>query len=188
MGPVSGQVLLAGLAFALAAWLVLERGRRSDLEGGERPPPTTPAVDLDPAVACDLVAAVLTAGASVPAALESLGEAVGGDDGAEVAVAARMLRYGASWEEAFERVPPAWDPVTEALRLAWSDGVAPGPTLAATAGALRTARAARAREEAERLAVRLVLPLGLCLLPAFVLMGLVPVMIATGGDLLGWVR
>ena len=60
------------------------------------------------------------------------------------------------------------------------------PKTAATAGALRTSRAARAREDAERLAVRLVLPLGLCLLPAFVLMGLVPVMIATGGDLLGW--
>lgn len=185
---MSGQAILAGIALALVAWLLLERGRHVGLGRGGRPVPAPPAVDLDPAVACDLVAAVLTAGASVPAALESLGEAVGGDDGAEVAVAARMLRYGASWEEAFERVPPTWDPVTDALRLAWSDGVAPGPTLTATAGALRTSRAARAREEAERLAVRLVLPLGLCLLPAFVLMGLVPVMIATGGDLLGWVR
>ncbi|WP_135848736.1 type II secretion system F family protein [Serinibacter arcticus] len=183
---MDGSVVLAGLALAVAVWLALERGRRAGLGRGERSVPVTAVVDLDPAVACDLVAAVLAAGASVPAALESLGEAVGGDDGAEVAVAARMLRFGATWEEAFERVPPTWDPVTDALELAWSDGVAPGPTLLATAGALRTSRAARAREDAERLAVRLVLPLGLCLLPAFVLMGLVPVMIATGGDLLGW--
>jgi len=185
---VRGSQVLAGLLLALAVWLVLERGRRARPWRRGRSEACVGPVDLDPAVACDLVAAVLGAGASVPAALEALGEAVGGEDGAEVAVAARMLRFGSGWEEALERVPASWEPVTDALRLAWIDGVAPGPVLAATAGALRTARAARAREEAERLAVRLVLPLGLCLLPAFVLMGLVPVMIATGGDLLGWVR
>lgn len=178
-------MILAGLALALAALLLLVRGRPRTRAVPEVP---VPAVQLDPAVACDLVAAVLRSGASVPAALEALGQAVAGDGGGEVAVAARMLRYGATWEEAFEQVPREWAPVTDALRLAWSDGIAPGSMLAATAGALRAARAASAREEAERLGVRLVLPLGLCLLPAFVLVGLVPVMIATGGDLLGWWR
>ncbi|GMA32583.1 type II secretion system F family protein [Litorihabitans aurantiacus] len=177
-------MIAAGAALGVAVWLVLARARAPRVAPREVPPA---AVVLDPAVACDLVAAVLEAGASVPAALEALGGAVGGRGGHEVAVAARMLRFGASWEEAFERVPGAWDPVTRALRLAWTDGVAPGPSLAATAGALRASRAASAREDAERLGVRLVLPLGLCLLPAFVLMGLVPVMIATGGDLLGFV-
>ncbi|WP_158277173.1 type II secretion system F family protein [Serinibacter arcticus] len=178
-------MIVAGLALAVATWLTLGRGR-GRLRTAQVA--VVPGVELDPAVACDLVAAVLRAGASVPAALEHLGQAVGGEPGREVEVGARMLRFGAGWEEAFERAPTTWEPVLEALRLAWSDGVAPGPTLAATAGALRASRAARAREEAERLGVRLVLPLGLCLLPAFVLMGLVPVMVATGGDLLGWGR
>jgi hypothetical protein len=35
------------------------------------------------------------------------------------------------------------------------------------------------------MAVRLVLPLGLCFLPAFVLLGVVPVVAAAGGGLLG---
>lgn len=174
--------VMVGLAPALAVWLLLSRGRprvRSRRLPGDR------VVRLDPAVACDLVAAVLRSGASVPASLESLGMAVGGSSGHELAVAARMLRFGSAWPEAFAQVPAEWAPVTGALRLAWTDGVAPDSMLAATAGALRASRAARAREEAERLGVRLVLPLGLCLLPAFVLIGLVPVMIATGGDLLG---
>lgn len=176
-------MIVAGLAFALATWLLLARGRpRAKKEVPDR----GRAVSLDPAIACELVGAVLRSGASVPAALEALGLVVGGRSGHELAVAARMLRFGSAWPEAFAQVSPEWSPVTDALQLAWTDGVAPDSMLAATAGALRASRAARAREEAERLGVRLVLPLGLCLLPAFVLIGLVPVMIATGGDLLGW--
>ena len=36
---------------------------------------------------------------------------------------------------------------------------------------------AEARETAERLAVRLMLPLGACILPAFLLLGVVPMLI-----------
>ncbi|WP_159096522.1 type II secretion system F family protein [Miniimonas sp. S16] len=140
------------------------------------------ALMLDPPLVCDLVASLLAAGASVPAALEALGEAAGEE---ELAVGARMLRLGADWTEAFDRVPSAWGLVLAPLSTAWEHGVDPGPSLAAAAAAWRAQRTARAREEAERLAVRLVLPLGLCLLPAFVLLGLVPVVVATGGDLLG---
>ena len=39
-------------------------------------------------------------------------------------------------------------------------------------------------EAAERLAVRLVLPLGLCHLPAFIVLGIVPVVASVGLDLL----
>jgi len=46
------------------------------------------------------------------------------------------------------------------------------------------ARRSAARTAAARLGVRLVLPLGACFLPAFVLIGLVPVLLALGIDLL----
>jgi len=49
---------------------------------------------------------------------------------------------------------------------------------------LVTARSA-AREAAGRLGVRLVLPLGLCFLPAFILIGLVPVILSLAAGLLG---
>lgn len=41
------------------------------------------------------------------------------------------------------------------------------------------------RGDGARLGVRLVLPLGLCLLPAFVLLGIVPFVLSLGGRLLG---
>ena len=52
-------------------------------------------------------------------------------------------------------------------------------------GSLRSGRQARDQEAAERLAVRLVVPLGLCHLPAFIALGIVPVVASLGLDLLG---
>jgi tight adherence protein B len=49
---------------------------------------------------------------------------------------------------------------------------------------VRHARRSSARTAAARLGVRLVLPLGVCYLPAFVLVGLVPVLLALGIGLL----
>ena len=76
-------------------------------------------------------------------------------------------------------------PAAQALRRSWEDGVAPGGALRAAADAARRERHARAIEAANRLGVRLVLPLGLCYLPAFVLVGLVPVLLSMGRGLLG---
>lgn len=69
------------------------------------------------------------------------------------------------------------------LGAAWSGGAAPGPALRATGDRLARESAARAREAAERLGVRLVVPLGACLLPAFVLVGLVPVVVVLASGL-----
>ena len=139
-------------------------------------------IELDRAVACDLLASLLRAGASVPGSLEALGQSAGEP---EVEAAARMLRWGAEWEEAVVGLPEDWVAVVAPLRSAWCHGVDPTPALRATGATWRAQRAARAREAAERLSVRLVLPLGLCLLPAFVLLGLVPVALAAGETLFG---
>lgn len=168
----------------VAGWLAsLVVGARSVRSMGRRAAPRDSSrivVRLDSAVACELIAVLLAAGSSVPDALATLGEATGED---ELVVSGRLLRWGAGWEEATERVPARWRMVVEPLRTAWVSGVDPGPALRTTAATWRARRAARAREEAERLAVRLVLPLGLCLLPAFVLMGLVPVALAAAASL-----
>lgn len=50
---------------------------------------------------------------------------------------------------------------------------------------LRRDQQAAARQAAARLAVHLVLPLGVCFLPAFVLIGLLPVLLSLGGGVLG---
>ncbi|OYX57207.1 MAG: hypothetical protein B7Y93_02920, partial [Micrococcales bacterium 32-70-13] len=52
-----------------------------------------------------------------------------------------------------------------------------GELARADAAEARAAARAAARETAERLAVRLMLPLGACILPAFLLLGVVPMLL-----------
>ncbi|GEL95789.1 type II secretion system F family protein [Cellulomonas composti] len=139
----------------------------------------------DPVAVLDLVDAALSAGAAVPRALEAVGAAVGGDDGAALSRAGAALVLGASWQVAWAGSPAVAAVVRDALRPAWTTGVAPGPALRARAARERRERRRRARTQAGALAVRLVLPLGLCFLPAFVLLGLAPLVLGLVGDLLG---
>lgn len=177
------MLLLAITLLAASPW-VLRRRRR-----GQRRPPraarrATPAVDV--AVLLDLADAALEAGASVPGTLEALGRALDtGSHGTVLRRAGGALRLGAPWDEAWAGAPPALAPLADALEPAWVEGSAPGPLLRRAAAAVRAGRHRRAQEAAARMAVRLVLPLGLCFLPAFVLLGVVPVVAAAGGGLLG---
>lgn len=138
----------------------------------------------DVPVVLELVAAAMRSGAGVPRALEATGVAVGGPDGAVLARAAHALVLGAAWEQAWADAPRGLGPMVRALRGAWLDGAAPGEALRAAGDEVRHERRSAARTAAARLGVRLVLPLGACYLPAFVLVGLVPVLLALGIDLL----
>lgn len=149
----------------------------SSARGADRP-----GVDLQVVLA--LVAAALRSGAGVPRALEATGVAVGGTDGGMLARAARTLVLGATWDRAWADAPAALAPMVRALRGAWLDGAAPGEALRAAGDEVHHERRSAARTAAARLGVRLVLPLGACYLPSFVLVGLVPVLLALGIDLL----
>ncbi|MEG3616180.1 type II secretion system F family protein [Isoptericola haloaureus] len=165
--------------------------RSPERDVGPRPGP------VDVAVLLELVATAVRAGVGVPRALQVVGAAVGGADGRTLRTVAVALRLGGDWQGAWDTAhataraapaagggrPRSLDPLRDALRGAWTDGVAPGDALRAAAGELRQRRRAAARSAAGRLAVRLVLPLGLCFLPAFVLLGLVPVLFSLGADL-----
>ena len=142
---------------------------------------------VDEALVLDLAAAALACGASLPGALRALGEAL---DEEELAVAGRALLLGADWEEAWGAPDDeAWrerrSRLEGCLRPGWEDGASPAPLLEGTAASLRAGRRAADEEAAERLAVRLVLPLGLCHLPAFIVLGIAPVVMSVGLDLLG---
>lgn len=94
---------------------------------------------------------------------------------------------GGSWIAAGEavrhatggNVPPEADAVRlrEVLDLAQRAGVPAAGLLRRAAEDVRDDAAAAGLAAAERLAVRLVLPLGTCVLPAFVLVGVVPVVV-----------
>jgi len=71
--------------------------------------------------------------------------------------------------------------VTRALESARSLGTPLAPTLRAEAERSRARAQAELERAAERLGVRVLLPLGVCVLPAFVLLGVVPVLLAVLG-------
>jgi len=188
---------LTFLALAVVATLPWTLTRRTRTRAPTAPGAGTVPVrlgDVDVAVLLDLADAALGAGASVPGTLVALGRALSAtapeaaDDrgsGAALGRAGRALLLGAPWAEAWDGAPDGLVPLADALEPAWVDGAAPGPLLRQAAGSVRATRHREAQEAAARLGVRLVLPLGLCFLPAFVLLGLVPVVLAAGGAVLG---
>ncbi|MEE6281516.1 type II secretion system F family protein [Georgenia sp. MJ170] len=140
----------------------------------------------DPAVVLDLVDVALAAGASIPDALHGLGVALApGRVARDLTTASAALRLGASWRDAWSGAAAAVEPLAAALEPAWLDGADPGPLVRRAAAGVRARRQRAAREAAERLGATLVLPLGLCFLPAFVLLSLVPVLLSGSSSLLG---
>ena len=130
----------------------------------------------------DLVAAVLAAGAPVATTLELVADALTeyAPDPAEhlVHLAHRHAlglpdppSGGPGWVRSLDR----------ALLLARDAGVPPAAVLVAAATDERRRRADRRRLAAARLGVQVVLPTGLCLLPAFVLLTVVPMVLALLG-------
>ena len=139
---------------------------------------------VDEAIACDLVLAGLRCGASIPQALAALGGAVGSDGLVRIS---RELRLGAGWAAAWDPAPPGTELLREGLEAAWLQGVSPEAQLRRAAAQTRRHRISDAKKAAEELGISLVAPLGALLLPAFVLLGLVPIVIHMFAGILGGV-
>ena len=134
----------------------------------------------------DLLAAVLRAGAPVDRAALAVADALGGPLGERLDRVGRSLRLGAEPPEAWAHlaaVPGADRLVAAAVRSSASGGALAG-ALTRLADDLRGDRSVAVEAAAHRAGVLIVLPLGLCFLPAFVLAGLVPVVVAVIGDVL----
>jgi Flp pilus assembly protein TadB len=134
----------------------------------------------------DLLAAVLRAGAPVDRSVSAVAAALGGPLGERLDRVGRSLRLGAEPPEAWAHladVPGAERLVAAAVRSSSSGGALAG-ALTRLADDLRGDRAVAVEAAAHRAGVLIVLPLGLCFLPAFVLAGLVPVVVAVLGDVL----
>ncbi|WP_324650382.1 type II secretion system F family protein [Georgenia sp. H159] len=166
------------------AWLLPRPGpprRRPRAVPGQARVTTT-----DPAVLLDLLDVALVSGSSVPGALVALGAAVAPDpQGADLRSVGTSLRLGGTWQEAWHGCPSQLRPLAAALEPAWCDGVDPCPLVRQEAATIRARRRHESREAAARLGARLVLPLGLCFLPAFVLLAMAPVLLSGVGALLG---
>jgi len=126
----------------------------------------------------DLLAAALRGGGAVDGSITAVADALGGPLGERLHRTARSLRLGAEPAEAWAHlsgVPQAERLIAAAVRSSASGGALSG-ALERLAGDLRADRAVAMEAAAQRAAVLIVLPLGLCFLPAFLLAGLAPIL------------
>ncbi|KAB1900655.1 secretion system protein F [Micrococcus luteus] len=167
--PFGAVVAAVGLLF----WLAGRSWTRLLLRAAAREPAAVGA-----AVVLDVLAALLSAGRSLPAALDDLGRTLPGARGLRATAA--LLLWGRDWDEAWAGLDtdPVWIETAARLRPLHRSGMAGARTLAETAAAVRQQTRRADERAAEELAVCLVMPLGLCLLPAFVCWGVVPVVMA----------
>lgn len=136
--------------------------------------------------AADLMVACLRAGRPLTGAVETVAEAVGGPLGERLAWVGAQMRLGADPETAWAAL--ATEPPLAALARTMSRAAQSGAPVADVLlrlgdDARRAARAASSAA-ARRAGVQVVAPLGLCFLPAFVFLGIVPVVVGLAAQIL----
>lgn len=133
----------------------------------------------DAPLAFDLMAACIAAGATPDSALRGVADAVDGPLGQLLGSVAHAAALGCPADQAWapllspDMPPPLRDAATGFVR-AERSGAALAPALERIAADQRRACRVAAQAAARRAGVLAVGPLGLCFLPAFVLVGVVP--------------
>jgi hypothetical protein len=135
----------------------------------------------DTAMMLELVAAMLDAGAGIGRALDLVSASASARYGDALRPVVAALAIGADWETAWRssavRLPEVLE-LRDALGFAALTGAPSSAILYAQAARLRRERFRAAEKRAASLGVKLVVPLGLCSLPAFICLGVVPVLLA----------
>lgn len=131
---------------------------------------------MDAALALDLLAGLLESGQGLVPALGLLGAHL--PEAAPLSRIAALLRVGVDWDEAWTTEDPDLQELGRELRFAHHTGAPTAELLRSTATSLRRSRRRRAEQRAAELGTRLVLPLGLCQLPSFLCLGVVPLVLA----------
>jgi Flp pilus assembly protein TadB len=175
-GPLAAP---AGLVAATATWVVIGRAEPAS----SRRRRAAAAQDLPHLVG--LLADALGAGRSPVDALSLVTGALPGPATDRLAPVLPRLRLGidprAVWEGLAE--DPALAPLGRVLSRAESTGAPVGEAVTRLAESLAHDVRGAAEDRARAVGVKAALPLGLCLLPAFVLLGIVPVVAGMLGTL-----
>ena len=172
-------LLLGGLVGALAG--LMAAGAAEWLL--RRAPDGTDTADLSAAlpVGCDLLAVCLAAGVPPGAALAAVAAAVPEPLGDHLRRVAALYRLGAEPARAWAGTPPALDPLARVFVRVGESGSAAGPALRALATDLRSEERSRAQARVQRAGVWVLAPLGACFLPAFLCLGVVPLVLGIAG-------
>jgi hypothetical protein len=177
-GP--GGLLLGLLVGGGAGWL-LHRARGPDTGRAV----LDAAASRELPVACDLLAVCLAAGVPVGPALAAVGQAVADPLRTSLLEVAAMYRLGADPAHAWSGAPAVLGPLGRTVARAGTSGSAVGGALRALAADVRVADRARGEAAVQRAGVWVLAPLGACFLPAFVCLGVVPLVLGLAAGVLG---
>ncbi|WP_303979742.1 type II secretion system F family protein [Rothia mucilaginosa] len=191
VGVLTGSILgaltgLLGLGLALAGrrWTaaLVHRAEvesiRTTNAGSEAEKPASPAdaAPVDTALVLELLAAQLRAGLAPLAALGTLAEAL---NSRPLHTVCQRLQMGSSWGNAWSgSAAGTFGELRDALAPAYTGGAPSTALLLSLADAHRLSERRAAERAAGKLSVALVVPLGLCSLPAFICLGIVPIIIS----------
>ena len=184
VGVLTGSVLGAltgllglGLAFAGRRWtaaLVHRAEVESAASNGTEQTSNVPLVDT--ALVLELLAAQLRAGLAPLAALGTLAEAL---NSRPLHAVCQRLQMGSGWGSAWSgSAAGTFGELRDALAPAYTGGAPSTALLLSLADAHRLSERRAAERAAGKLSVALVVPLGLCSLPAFICLGIVPILIS----------
>lgn len=186
VGVLTGSILGAltglfglGLAFAGRRWTaaLVHRAEvestRAGHTGGEQ---ALNAPTVDTALVLELLAAQLRAGLAPLAALGTLAEAL---NSRPLHTVCQRLQMGSGWGSAWSgSAAGTFGELRDALAPAYTGGAPSTALLLSLADAHRLSERRAAERAAGKLSVALVVPLGLCSLPAFICLGIVPIIIS----------
>ncbi|MEW2299168.1 type II secretion system F family protein [Streptomyces sp. NPDC006655] len=180
IGGITGALL--GLGVAVGLWR--RRRREADGERGVRAESAEAVRQLP--LAADLLAACIAAGAGPVVAAQAVGEALGGPVGDGLARGAAEVRLGGEPADAWRRLAalPGAATLARLLERADESGLPAAVPVARLASDARAEWARAATTRARRAAVLISAPVGLCFLPAFVCVGVLPVVIGLAGGVL----
>ena len=184
VGVLTGSILgaltgLFGLGLALAgrrwtAALVHRAEVESAASNGAEQTSNMPPVDT--ALVLELLAAQLRAGLAPLAALGTLAEAL---NSRPLHAVCQRLQMGSGWGSAWSgSAAGTFGELRDALAPAYTGGAPSTALLLSLADAHRLSERRAAERAAGKLSVALVVPLGLCSLPAFICLGIVPILIS----------
>ncbi|MFJ1808505.1 MULTISPECIES: type II secretion system F family protein [unclassified Streptomyces] len=181
VGGVAGLVVGAIGAVGLGRW------RRRQQAAGAVSEADALLAERQLPLAADLLAACIAAGAGPVIAAQAVGEALGGPVGEGLARGAAEVRLGGEPAIAWRRLAstPGAAALARLLERADVSGLPAAGPVARLAADTRAdwARAATAR--ARRAAVMVTVPVGLCFLPAFIAVGVLPIVIGLASGVLG---
>ncbi|MFJ8694371.1 type II secretion system F family protein [Streptomyces roseolilacinus] len=173
-GGITGCVIGAAGVYGARRWRRRPRPAATDAEAAAAP------------FAAELLAACLSAGAGPREAAEAVGRSMGGPVGERLIRAAAELALGGDPREAWGRLGglPGARPLARCLERAAASGAPAAAPVSRLAAGLRAERARAAAARARRAQVLITAPVGLCFLPAFLAVGVAPVVIGLAGRLL----